>query len=856
MELKHLLIAGMIANIAVAQVPQRFTAQNPCTSKPTCQECIQTPSCAWCYAPNFQGSRCFQPSFPISPRELCPEEYIHNPDNIMSILSNIALSRPRARGNGGEYQTDFEASWNNSESWEKKGSSFYGHGNANTGSSGEKIVQIAPQRVNLKLRARQSYSIYMSYTQAEDYPVDLYYLMDLSRSMFDDKEKLSSLGDQLAQTMQNITSNFTLGFGSFVDKVVMPYVSTLPEKLARPCDVCVAPYGFHHHLSLSTNTFMFSRMVKQANVSGNLDAPEGGFDAIMQAVVCRNQIGWREQARRLLVFSTDASFHFAGDGKLGGIVKPNDGVCHLSSEGYYSESSWQDYPSIEQINLSVKRNAINVIFAVTGNTIGIYDQLAKHIEGASVAKLEKDSSNIVELIKEQYEQISSSVELKHNASSALSIRFFTKCLNTSGVTLNTNKCGNVKVGDVINFKIELEVLKCPKDPKDRFQTIQIYPVGINESLIIDLEMLCHCDCEKPGDKYYQENATFCHHHGTYKCGICVCNPGAFGRSCECNAEEIPKLPKSGTSCIPPNSTTGIECSSRGHCLCGRCECEPRGGLEVNSDKYNYTYLYIIFFQRIYGDYCECDNFSCERHMGELCSGESHGTCDCGICRCKPGWTGPNCACEESNAGCYAPDVIHGQICSGHGTCECGVCKCENSEENRYSGKFCEKCPTCPDRCLEFKDCVQCQQYKTGPLKDSCDTNCSHVPVPIAVDRVEVNEENNEYLCRYTDEDHCQFQYVYYYDKERQLHMRVQEERTCPPKVFVLGIVFGVIAAIVLIGMAILLLWKLLTTIHDRREFAKFEKERMMAKWDTGENPIYKQATSTFKNPTYAGKGCS
>lgn len=70
----------------------------------------------------------------------------------------------------------------------------------------------------------------MSYTQAEDYPVDLYYLMDLSRSMFDDKEKLSLLGDQLAYTMQQVTSNFTLGFGSFVDKVVMPYVSTLPEK--------------------------------------------------------------------------------------------------------------------------------------------------------------------------------------------------------------------------------------------------------------------------------------------------------------------------------------------------------------------------------------------------------------------------------------------------------------------------------------------------------------------------------------------------------------------------------------------------------------------------------------------------
>lgn len=49
---------------------------------------------------------------------------------------------------------------------------------------------------------------------------------------------------------------------------------------------------------------------------------------------------------------------------------------------------------------------------------------------------------------------------------------------------------------------------------------------------------------------------------------------------------------------------------------------------------------------------------------------------------------------------------------------------------------------------------------------------------------------------------------------------------------VIGIVLGVIGAIVLIGLALLLLWKLLTTIHDRREFAKFEKERMMAKWDT------------------------
>lgn len=62
--------------------------------------------------------------------------------------------------------------------------------------------------------------------------------------------------------------------------------------------------------------YYFQKAVAMADVSGNLDAPEGGFDAIMQAVVCKNEIGWRDQARRLLVFSTDAGFHYAGDGKV------------------------------------------------------------------------------------------------------------------------------------------------------------------------------------------------------------------------------------------------------------------------------------------------------------------------------------------------------------------------------------------------------------------------------------------------------------------------------------------------------------------------------------------------------------
>ena len=55
---------------------------------------------------------------------------------------------------------------------------------------------------------------------------------------------------------------------------------------------------------------------------------------------------------------------------------------------------------------------------------------------------------------------------------------------------------------------------------------------------------------------------------------------------------------------------------------------------------------------------------------------------------------------------------------------------------------------------------------------------------------------------------------------------------CPESVNILAIVLGTIIGIVVIGLILLLIWRLFTTIHDRREFAKFEKETQNAKFDT------------------------
>jgi hypothetical protein len=67
----------------------------------------------------------------------------------------------------------------------------------------------------------------------------------------------------------------------------------------------------------------------------------------------------------------------------------------------------------------------------------------------------------------------------------------------------------------------------------------------------------------------------CSGFGTYKCGICECDKTHFGRTCECDSDNIhgaTGLPLGG--CRPDN-TSVVDCSGRGTCICGVCECETR-----------------------------------------------------------------------------------------------------------------------------------------------------------------------------------------------------------------------------------------------------------------------------------------
>ena len=81
---------------------------------------------------------------------------------------------------------------------------------------------------------------------------------------------------------------------------------------------------------------------------------------------------------------------------------PNDESCHLNSEDIYDFDRRQDYPTISQINRKITENSVNVIFAVSAAVNETYNVLKQRLQGAAVGVLKDDSSNIVDLIQDQY----------------------------------------------------------------------------------------------------------------------------------------------------------------------------------------------------------------------------------------------------------------------------------------------------------------------------------------------------------------------------------------------------------------------------------------------------------------------
>ncbi|XP_072926820.1 integrin beta-3-like isoform X2 [Hemitrygon akajei] len=782
----HSLRASLVALTALLCI-SAIRGSNKCKGASTCAKCLEIePYCAWCSQEDFGGSsasRCDLKKNLI--QKGCRENATEFPQGSFKILQNVPLS--------------------------EKGSS----------DKPDKTVQFTPQKIALNLRRGESKSFTVYARQVEDYPVDIYYLMDVSYSQRDDLKTIQKLGTEVAAEMAKKTSNLQLGFGVFVDKPMSPYIHmTLEEEIKNPClslgSTCIPLFGFKNVLKLTEEVSRFNEEVTKQQVSRNRDTPEGGMDAVLQVSVCKEEIGWRQEATHMLVFVTDATSHLALDARLAGIVQPNDGQCHMGQNHEYEASTTQDYPSLALLTEKLTENNINLIFAVTDRVTDIYRNYSRMIPGTTVGTVFQDSSNVLQLIIDAYEQIRSRVELEVlNVPKELSVSFDAYCGSDKFIP-GQGFCSGLKIGDTVNFTVKVEATECPKDEK--VKTFTLKPVSFKDALEVTVNFSCSCDCESEA----VENSTVCNNgNGTYECGMCKCHPGHFGPFCECKEGDGSVITQE--TCSPKKGDP--ICNNRGECICGQCVCH-------SSD-----------FGIIYGEFCECDDFSCGRHKGKLCSG--NGRCQCGECSCFPGWTDSYCNCSTNTDACLPPV---GPMCHARGYCKCGKCICTGLAY----GDLCEKCPTCPDACESKKRCVECKVFNKGELKEEgkCEEVCQDEIR--TVETLDIKDED-AITCSYKDEEGCIVHFVYHEEINGKSILSVIKEPECPPPLNLPVIILPLMAAILLLGLVALLIWKMLVTVHDRKEFAKFEAERARAKWNVDNNPLYKGPTSTFTNFTYSGK---
>ncbi|XP_039261688.2 integrin beta-1-like isoform X2 [Styela clava] len=808
----------------------------------TCDACIQAhPKCAWCLEGEFNANikRC-RSIDKFNELGGCKDGKMENPQSKNTPTGNKDFSIP------GKV------------------------------SPKDNIVQLKPQKIHLELRKGESMKFNVTFRKVSDYPVDLYYVMDLSHSMTDDLQTLQSLGTSLANDIRsNVTQDIQLGFGTFVDKVMMPFASTVPAQLKNPCfknqdgGQCAPPFGFKHQQKISDNLNAFRDAVTATQISGNIDSPEGGFDALMQIAVCTNEIGWRDESTHLVVFTTDASFHMALDGKLAAILEMNDLQCHLEKGAnpylpediVYSMSKEQDYPSIGQLRHVFNKYKIQPIFAVTEEVKPLYDGLRELIPNSHVDQLAKDSSNIIGIIKDAYNNLKGKLEMSwRDKPKNVDIKYRALCPSESDWKEMSLKCDNITIGSEVVYEFEMTANECPGE-KEEIAPMTFTSSSLKESVTITFDFKCGCDCTGTP----VADSPDCSTNGSLVCGLCQCDAEHEGAKCQCIREQkdvalVGKCKKDGP--------TDEICEGNGACECGNCTCNE-----------GYS-----------GTHCECSNKGCPKdENGKPCGGGEKGTChSCnnnGRCECKNGWTRDDklhtCTCHEKL--CKDPARNDSLICSGHGSCECNRCVCED-EGKYWSEKYCQTCihpkckgptPTCEGS--QFVTCAVCvneAQRQGNNVGTECEEECKDVEKKMVTkipDCSNCEDENCRRVCLELDtniaipsdcktplpQSECEIVFqVVWFKNNNEFGIVVKEynkDTDCRKPINPIYIVLPIVAGIVLLGLLALAAWKIYQTIRDKKEWENFEKEMKQSRWTKGQNPIFQKPFTKFQNPTYQGK---
>ena len=512
-------------------------------------------------------------------------------------------------------------------------------------------------------------------------PLDLVLLEDLSGSFGDDIVQLRSLAEDMVTRVRNeIQADTNFGLAAFIDKSEAPFGGfRLCNSNAGNTENDCREYEYKNWLALTANDQDFKDTLDIMTASGGRDWPESTLEGTFHTAICSEKTGWRPNARHILLISSDADFHVAGEGEIIRALRPHREYCEQRDDAdLFMPGHQDDYPSPSMVRDAMLKNNVVPIFAVTagGNfggvvpeNIPLYEDLIAAWGFGFVTELASDSSNIIPAIFEAYTKTAETVRLLVNTDTYAWVDSITPTAGYDDARIN------------IDYPFVVTLLASVGD-ENLATIIELNSFGfgvVNINVTTSYECACAgvpCPSTPGGGE--------CNGLGTCECGQCQCSSSNFtGVDCGCDVN---------APCDPP--------CINGDCNCGICECLPTWS----------------------GPLCDCSTLDCPG--GGNCNG--NGACVCGSCNCTEGFTGFDCGCSNS--------TICPQNCSGHGSCSsCGTCQCDAG----WSGPACD-CSTlpCPGSCSGHGECVcgecECDENWIDEIVfgSPVDCACNNVSCPI------------------------------------------------------------------------------------------------------------------------------
>lgn len=636
-----------------------------------------------------------------------------------------------------------------------------------------------PAVTNVVLRKGMSLVVPINVVIPTRKEIELYYLFDLSGSMGDDLAKLRTLGSALGSKMSQLCSGTSstsdtctkYQLGSHVDKNFSPFGSS--------GDYSFRPEGTYFNFQFNVDLSKFTGALSTAGTKNGNDLPESQLDSMLQVLLCSN---WTPSSRHILLLATDDIGHLEGEGFTTSTSSSPMPIYRAASKCWVpaassvddfvnKANSYQasyDFPSWHQIKAAlVTKNVIPIIAVVSSTRNNNYwDDFISYVGFGGRGALASDSNNILNIIETVYKQVAGTVvpQLLDNGMSKYVRR------------ITPDSCNNLAAGATCPFQITLlddtdtiGVTMSPSTP------VTLIFIGFTDAQIFLTAATCNCpytntvtcdgkcnaantascDCGKcnckPGFTGVDCSCASgvsscpgaCSGRGTCSCGVCQCLPGFTGTSCECL-----------DSCPVYND---VQCNGQGSCVCGQCVCNAaytgtacQCPKSVTAASYNCPSAINGLNCTGHGtcnpasDFvctptCSCDSgysgadCSCSSICKDsadritLCGagcndasvGNQCGTCECGVCKCAPGYDpASNCTCKLGDC----PRDLRGSQCGGsdQGTCECGACTCKDG----WSGPACN-CTTeaCPQNCNFPNGNCECGVCKCAAGFEGTDCAC-------------------------------------------------------------------------------------------------------------------------------------